>query len=309
MNTLLKTILIFLISGPGAVFAEERAPYIYILGVAQDAGFPQAGCYKPHCMPGWNDPEKKINVTSLGLIDPTSKKKYIFEATPNFPEQLFLLEQEAPSDDFSLNGIFITHAHIGHYTGLMYLGREAIGAKGLPVYVMPKMEQYLRENGPWSQLIALNNISLMPLRNDRSEVFNNLKVTPFLVPHRDEFSETVGYSIQGPKKTALFIPDINKWSQWKENILERIQLVDYALIDATFYDNNELPGRDMSKIPHPFVVETMATLSLLPREQREKVWFIHMNHTNPLLNLNSDQAQGVRAQGFNIASTGLRLKL
>ena len=309
MNTLLKTILIFLISGPGAVFAEERAPYIYILGVAQDAGFPQAGCYKPHCMPGWNDPEKKINVTSLGLIDPTSKKKYIFEATPNFPEQLFLLEQEAPSDDFSLNGIFITHAHIGHYTGLMYLGREAIGAKGLPVYVMPKMEQYLRENGPWSQLIALNNISLMPLRNDHSEVLNNLKVTPFLVPHRDEFSETVGYSIQGPKKTALFIPDINKWSQWKENILERIQLVDYALIDATFYDNNELPGRDMSKIPHPFVVETMATLSLLPREQREKVWFIHMNHTNPLLNVNSDQAQGVRAQGFNIATTGLRLKL
>ena len=309
MNTLLKTILIFLISGPGAVFAEERAPYIYILGVAQDAGFPQAGCYKPHCMPGWNDPERKITATSLGLIDPSSKKKYIFEATPDFPEQLFLLEQEAPSDDFSLNGIFITHAHIGHYTGLMYLGREAMGAKGLPVYVMPKMEQYLRENGPWSQLIALNNISLMPLRNDRSEVFNNLKVTPFLVPHRDEFSETVGYSIQGPKKTALFIPDINKWSQWKENILERIQLVDYALIDATFYDNNELPGRDMSKIPHPFVVETMATLSLLPREQREKVWFIHMNHTNPLLNVNSDQAQGVRAQGFNIATTGLRLKL
>lgn len=309
MNTLLKTILIFLISGPGAVFAEERAPYIYILGVAQDAGFPQAGCYKPHCMPGWNDPERKITATSLGLIDPSSKKKYIFEATPDFPEQLFLLEQEAPSDDFSLNGIFITHAHIGHYTGLMYLGREAMGAHGLPIYVMPKMEQYLRENGPWSQLIALNNISLMPLRNDRSEVLNNLKVTPFLVPHRDEFSETVGYSIQGPKKTALFIPDINKWSQWKENILERIQLVDYALIDATFYDNNELPGRDMSKIPHPFVVETMATLSLLPREQREKVWFIHMNHTNPLLNVNSDQAQGVRAQGFNIATTGLRLKL
>ena len=309
MNILLKAVLIFLISGSGAVFAEERAPYIYILGVAQDAGFPQAGCYKPHCMPGWNDPERKITATSLGLIDPSSKKKYIFEATPDLPEQLFLLEQEAPSDDFSLNGIFITHAHIGHYTGLMYLGREAMGAHGLPIYVMPKMEQYLRENGPWSQLIALNNISLMPLRNDRSEVLNNLKVTPFLVPHRDEFSETVGYSIQGPKKTALFIPDINKWSQWKENILERIQLVDYALIDATFYDNNELPGRDMSKIPHPFVVETMATLSLLPREQREKVWFIHMNHTNPLLNVNSDQAQGVRAQGFNIASTGLRLKL
>ena len=260
-------------------------------------------------MPGWNDPERKISATSIGLIDPSSKKKYIFEATPDFPEQLFMLEQEAPSDDFSLNGIFITHAHIGHYTGLMYLGREAMGANGLPVYVMPKMEQYLRENGPWSQLIALNNISLVSLRNEYSQLLNNLKVTPFLVPHRDEFSETVGYSIEGPKKTALFIPDINKWSQWKENILERIQLTDYALIDATFYDNNELPGRDMSEIPHPFVVETMATLSVLPKEQKEKVWFIHMNHTNPLLNLNSYEAKEVRAQGFNIASTGLRLKL
>ena len=253
MNTLLKAALIFLISGVGSILAEERAPYIYILGVAQDAGFPQAGCYKPHCMPGWNDPERKISATSIGLIDPSSKKKYIFEATPDFPEQLFMLEQEAPSDDFSLNGIFITHAHIGHYTGLMYLGREAMGANGLPVYVMPKMEQYLRENGPWSQLIALNNISLVSLRNEYSQLLNNLKVTPFLVPHRDEFSETVGYSIEGPKKTALFIPDINKWSQWKENILERIQLTDYALIDATFYDSNELPGRDMSEIPHPFV--------------------------------------------------------
>lgn len=309
MNTLLKAALIFLISGVGSILAEERAPYIYILGVAQDAGFPQAGCYKPHCMLGWNDPERKISATSIGLIDPSSKKKYIFEATPDFPEQLFMLEQEAPSDDFSLNGIFITHAHIGHYTGLMYLGREAMGANGLPIYVMPKMEQYLRENGPWSQLIALNNISLVSLRNEYSQLLNNLKVTPFLVPHRDEFSETVGYSIEGPKKTALFIPDINKWSQWKENILERIQLTDYALIDATFYDSNELPGRDMSEIPHPFVVETMATLSVLPKEQKEKVWFIHMNHTNPLLNLNSYEAKEVRAQGFNIASTGLRLKL
>ena len=309
MNTLLKAVLIFLVSGVGSILAEERAPYIYILGVAQDAGFPQAGCYKPHCMPGWNDPERKISATSIGLIDPSSKKKYIFEATPDFPEQLFMLEQEAPSDDFSLNGIFITHAHIGHYTGLMYLGREAMGANGLPVYVMPKMEQYLRENGPWSQLIALNNISLVSLRNEYSQLLNNLKVTPFLVPHRDEFSETVGYSIEGPKKTALFIPDINKWSHWKENIIERIQLTDYALIDATFYDSNELPGRDMSEIPHSFVVETMATLSVLPKEQKEKVWFIHMNHTNPLLNLNSYEAKEVRAQGFNIASTGLRLKL
>ena len=260
-------------------------------------------------MPGWDNPETKIGATSLALIDPASKKKYMFEATPNFPEQLWMLEREAPSAEFKLDGIFVTHAHIGHYTGLMYLGREVIGADLVPVYVMPKMQQYLMNNGPWSQLVSLHNITLQPLRNHAEVPLHNITVTPFIVPHRDEFSETVGFSIKGPNKTALFIPDINKWSQWEKDIAAQIQASDYALIDATFYDNGELPGRDMSKIPHPFVTETIAALSGLSTQQRAKVWFIHMNHTNPLLNLNSEQSRAVRAQGFNIASTGLRLGL
>jgi len=309
MTLVLKACLVLLVSVVAISTAADEPPYLYVLGVAQDAGFPQAGCYKPHCMPGWEKPETKIGATSLALIDPASKKKYIFEATPDFPEQLFTLEQEAPTDEFELSGIFITHAHIGHYTGLMYLGREVIGADQMPVYVMPKMKRYLTNNGPWSQLIDLNNIELMTLKNRSVVELSNLKVTPFIVPHRDEFSETVGFSIKGPNKTALFIPDINKWSQWERDIADQVQASDYALIDATFFDNGELPGRDMSKIPHPLVTETMTALSNLSKEHRAKVWFIHMNHTNPLLNLNSEQAKTVRAQGYNIASTGLRLLL
>jgi len=309
MTLVLKACLVLLVSVVAISTAADEPPYLYVLGVAQDAGFPQAGCYKPHCMPGWEKPETKIGATSLALIEPASKKKYIFEATPDFPEQLFMLEQEAPTDEFELSGIFITHAHIGHYTGLMYLGREVIGADQMPVYVMPKMKRYLTNNGPWSQLIDLNNIELMTLKNRSVVELSNLKVTPFIVPHRDEFSETVGFSIKGPNKTALFIPDINKWSQWERDIADQVQASDYALIDATFFDNGELPGRDMSKIPHPLVTETMTALSNLSKEHRAKVWFIHMNHTNPLLNLNSEQAKTVRAQGYNIASTGLRLSL
>jgi pyrroloquinoline quinone biosynthesis protein B len=309
MTLVLKACLVLLVSVVAISTAADKPPYLYVLGVAQDAGFPQAGCYKPHCMPGWEKPETKIGAASLALIDPASKKKYIFEATPDFPEQLFMLEQEAPTDEFELSGIFITHAHIGHYTGLMYLGREVIGADQMPVYVMPKMKRYLTNNGPWSQLIDLNNIELMTLNNRSVVELSNLKVMPFIVPHRDEFSETIGFSIKGPNKTALFIPDINKWSQWERDIADQVQASDYALIDATFFNNGELPGRDMSKIPHPLVTETMDALSNLSKEHRAKVWFIHMNHTNPLLNLNSEQAKTVRAQGYNIASTGLRLSL
>ena len=288
--------------------ANDEA-YLFVLGVAQDAGYPQVGCYEEHCMPGWEDPSLRRGATSIALIDPAAKIKYLFEATPNLPEQLYALEKEAPSEQYELEGIFLTHAHMGHYAGLMFLGHEAMGGKDIPVYAMPRMQSYLRSNGPWSQLVEFNNIALQPLAHDKAVTLAGMSVTPLLVPHRDEFSETVGYLIKGANKSALFIPDINKWSVWETEIAQIIQTVDYALLDATFYGDGELPGRDMSKVPHPLVTETMQALSGLSVEDRNKVWFIHMNHTNPLLNPDSEEANTVRANGFNIAIEGIRLPL
>ena len=288
--------------------ANDEA-YLFVLGVAQDAGYPQVGCYEEHCMPGWEDPSLRRGATSIALIDPAAKTKYLFEATPNLPEQLYALEKEAPSEQYELEGIFLTHAHMGHYAGLMFLGHEAMGGKDIPVYAMPRMQSYLASNGPWSQLVEFNNIALQPLAHNKAVTLAGMSVTPLLVPHRDEFSETVGYLIKGANKSALFIPDINKWSVWETEIAQIIQTVDYALLDATFYGDGELPGRDMSKVPHPLVTETMQALSGLSVEDRNKVWFIHMNHTNPLLNADSEEANTVRANGFNIAIEGIRLPL
>jgi pyrroloquinoline quinone biosynthesis protein B len=85
--------------------------------------------------------------------------------------------------------------------------------------------------------------------------------------------------------------------------------VDYALIDATFYADGELPGRDMSKVPHPFVTESMELLEHLSVKERNKVWFIHMNHTNPLLDVESKESKTVQSRGFNISVEGIKLNL
>lgn len=288
---------------------SPNPPYLFVLGVAQDAGYPQAGCYQPHCMRGWENLELRRGATSIALVDPAAKAKYLFDATPNLPEQLYALEEEAPSAQYSLAGVFLTHAHIGHYAGLMFFGHEAMGGKQIPVYAMPRMQNYLTTNGPWSQLVSYNNIALQTLQHNKPVEFANISVTPILVPHRDEFSETVGYVISTRHKSALFIPDINKWSVWETDLAEIIQTVDYALLDATFFGDGELPGRDMSKVPHPLVTETMATLNHLSARQRNKVWFIHMNHTNPLLDPSSRESQLVRSAGYNIAEQGIRLPL
>ena len=300
-------IICFLVTS--VVAAKPDGAYLYVLGVTQDAGYPQAGCYQPHCMAGWESPALRRGATSIALIDPEAKTKTLFEATPNLPAQLYALEREAPSDQYEFNGVFLTHAHMGHYSGLLFFGHEAMGAKKVPVYVMPRMRAYLRTNGPWSQLIEYNNIVLQPLQHNRPVKLAGITVTPLLVPHRDEFSETVGYLIKGAHKSALFIPDINKWSVWETNIAEMIKTVDYALVDATFYGDGELPGRDMSRVPHPLVTDSMNILGELSPEQRNKVWCIHMNHTNPLLNANSPEANHVNSKGFNIAVEGVRLSL
>ena len=298
-----------LVSAQVTMSAQET-PYLFILGVAQDAGYPQVGCYQPHCMPGWENPSQRRTATSLALLDPVQNLSYLFEATPHLPEQLYALQKEAPTTRTGLDGVFLTHAHIGHYAGLMHFGREAMNAQGLPVYAMPVMSAYLRNNGPWSQLVALNNVALMPLGDNRPVALTTaLSVTPMLVPHRDEFSETVGYRIEGPNKSALFIPDINKWADWDTDIAALLKTVDYALLDATFFADGELGNRDMSQIPHPFVAESMALFSVLPSEERGKVWFIHFNHTNPLLDLKSPESLRVIGAGYHIATEGLRLPL
>ncbi len=290
---------------------EPKKPqqYITILGIAQDGGYPHIGCQKECCANYYNGTNKRKSVVSLGLVDQQNKQKWIFEATPDMHTQLADLEQNHLKKENIIDGVFLTHAHIGHYTGLMYFGREAFGKKGINVFAMPKMKNYLETNGPWSQLVSLQNIALKKLQNDATIVLNSsLKVTPFLVPHRDEFSETVGYKIEGKNKTALFIPDIDKWHKWKKSIIEEVKKVDYAFLDASFLKDGEL-SRPMSEIPHPFTSETVALFKKESLATKNKVIFIHFNHTNPTLQENSKERKEIEKLGFRFASEGKNYEL
>jgi pyrroloquinoline quinone biosynthesis protein B len=306
---MIRLVLLLLAALPGFSFAEPDV-FIEVLGIAQDAGYPQANCYQPHCMRAWEDSDLRRLTSSIAVVYTASRSKYLFDATPDIREQLYRLHRAAPDTEYSLNGIFLTHAHIGHYTGLMHFGREAIGANHMPVYAMPLMAEFLSGNGPWDQLVNLGNIDLMPITDGVAVKFGDgLTVTPMLVPHRREYSETVGYRIDGPNKSAVFIPDIDKWDDWSTDIRDVIRGVDYALLDASFFADGELPGRDMSVIRHPYVSESMALFDDLTDKEKARVIFIHMNHTNPLLIDGSPAQMEVNSRGFRVAKEGMRLPL
>lgn len=287
----------------------DESVQLHVLGVAQDAGYPQAGCYQPHCMPGWADRDRRITATSVAVVDHTEQSKLLFEATPDLPDQLYRLNVIAPDEIYALDGVFLTHAHIGHYAGLMFFGHEAMGAHRVPVFAMPRMREFLSSNGPWDQLVRYENIVLRPLENGSPVTLGKVTVTPFRVPHRDEYSETVGYRIEGPNRTAVFIPDIDKWRDWDTDIREVVRGIDYALLDATFYADGELPGRDMSQVRHPFIAESMALFAPLTPAEKARVIFIHMNHTNPALQAASDIRRAIEDAGFRVAFEGMRLEL
>ena len=253
----------------------------------------------------WQNDSLQKFVVSFALVDSSEKKWWLFEATPDLKFQLqYFKTLTGGVYNYLPEGIFITHAHIGHYAGLMQFGKEVMSTKELPVYVLPRMKVFLETNGPWSQLVKLKNIVIHPLKEDAVlSLADKISVEAFRVPHRDEFSETAGFKILTGNKKYLFIPDIDKWEKWSRNIIDEVKSADVALLDGTFYEGDELPGRKISEVPHPLVTETMELFKNESRTVKSKIFFIHFNHTNPLL-WNNDVKAEFKKYGFNLTQQG-----
>ena len=280
-----------------------------VLGTIQDGGIPHMGCNKVCCLKYFKNNTFRVGVSSLGISNLKHETNYLIDATPNINHQLkALIGTSNPSE--KLNGIFLTHAHMGHYSGLLNFGREAMNSKNIPLYLMPRFYNFIQDNGPWNQLVKLENVMLKRIY-DREKITleSNLSITPIQVPHRDEYSETVGFLIEGNKKSALYIPDIDKWEKWNNSIIELIKNVDYAFLDGTFYDEKEVNNRDISEIPHPFIIESLKLFNPLDESEKNKIYFIHLNHTNPLLNSDSSEYNRVIREGFNVADPNMEFFL
>jgi len=301
--------------------ATPATPYLLVLGTAQDAGLPQIGCSAPCCESARADPTRVRMVASLLIVDPRSGQRWLIDATPDLAAQVERARGHPPGRNAAapsggrpalFDGVFLTHAHMGHYTGLAELGREAYAASKLPVHCTASMANFLTRNGPWSQLVDRGEISLKilqpgdPVVLARDPVTNlpDLTVTAFSVPHRDEFSDTVGYRVEGPTKSVLYIPDIDKWERADRSLARWLGSVDMALLDGTFFADGEVPGRSMADIPHPFITETLALLELLPVAPRARVLFTHLNHSNPAAREGSEAQRTVQAAGSRIAREG-----
>ncbi len=290
-------------------------PRLRVLGTAQDGGFPHAACSCDRCELARSDPRTERLVASIALIA-SDGRVFLVDATPDIRRQLDRLRDLKPGtgrvDRAPVDGVFLTHAHLGHYTGLGFLGFEAIHAQEIPLYATPRMVDFLSSNGPWSQLVDLRNVVPVKLTPGEPLVLDEqLSVTAFRVPHRDEFADTVGYLFAGPQRRVFYVPDTDGWEHWEtplEEWLER-QEVDVAIVDGTFFSMDELPGRDVAAIGHPHVIDTIERLREKVSAGSLRVFFTHFNHSNPVLDADGERRRQIEAAGFAVLDDGLELPL
>jgi pyrroloquinoline quinone biosynthesis protein B len=300
-----------------AVPAPSLAPRVVVLGIAQDGGMPQTGCDCSHCAAARRDPALARHVASLAIQIPKTDHIYLVDATPDLPAQIeaihtFHHHPQGKTDRAPVDGILLTHAHIGHYLGLAHLGFESLNTKGIPAWASPRMAAYLKANGPWSQLVRLENIALREFQPGRPfELEAGITVKPLQVPHRDEYSDTMAFLIRGPKKTLLYVPDTDSWKTWPKPLTDvlRDEKVDVALLDGTFYSPEELPDRDVTRIKHPLITQTMDLLEPLVKAGKVRVCFTHFNHSNPAFEKDGPARRAIESRGFRVLGEGEEFEL
>ena len=126
---------------------------VYVLGTSQDGGYPQVGCKNACCTVAWKNPTIRRFPSCIAIINQKEKRYWLIDITPEVKPQIKMLE----SFDCSLAGIFLTHAHMGHYMGLVNLGLEVMNVKEIPVFAMPRMREFLINNPLFH--VALNAIN------------------------------------------------------------------------------------------------------------------------------------------------------
>lgn len=296
--------------------AWEDEIHALVLGSVQDAGFPQVGCYTERCNAGreLHAEGRGRYVSSLALVEPNGERFYLVDATPNITRQVDLIQDPAfrqqTAERRPFDGIFLTHAHIGHYTGLAVLGTEGMGIRDTPVYCTEAMAEFLSSNQPWQLMVEQERIVPRPLGVDRwHRMDEHLDVQLWKVPHRDEFADTVAFVFRGPESSLLYLPDINSWTAWDRDVADAVATVDVALLDGTFWSMDELPGRSIEDIPHPLMTQTMEALQGVVDRDAARVLFTHLNNSNPALDENGPQRANVERRGFEIAREGMRFSL
>lgn len=118
----------------GSQVSVKPNQYITILGVAQDAGYPQIDCGKTCCNAFYDGHEEKKLVSCLGLVDLENNKKWIFDATTDITQQLKNLRAHHLDNGNIVDGIFFNPCSHGALHRVDAIGQRSHECKRYPCF-------------------------------------------------------------------------------------------------------------------------------------------------------------------------------
>jgi pyrroloquinoline quinone biosynthesis protein B len=267
---------------------------LIVLGSGQDGGTPQFGT--PDGVGRDRCASSVAVVASDGLV-------LLFDASPDIRAQSQRLPRRDPGTE-PVDAVFITHAHMGHYAGLLHFGKEAAATHGVPLFAPKSVIAFLDTNEPWATLFSEGHFDPVALNTATASV-GGIDVQAIPVPHRSEHSSACGFSVSVEGEPwLLYTPDIDSWDMWPDAEAE-LTRHRVSLIDAAFSDPNELPLRPMSEVRHPMVPDTIDRFAHIATQRR--LVLTHINHTNALGDPDSAIAKQAIACGFEIAFDGMEI--
>lgn len=265
---------------------------VKVLGSAQDGGVPHLGCGCGRCRGAREDRNLQRSPASVKVYDEEKEVNYLFDVSPDIRFQV--------GDEF-IDGIFVSHAHLGHLTGLLYLGTEAFNADRVPVYCSEKVDRFLHENPPYRLLMDRDNVETNVFADGEVVDVMGIEVTPFEVVNKGYVpTDTHAFTIQSDRTTLFYVTDVDRWA---EETLDAIRAADIAIIDGCFWSAEEVER--YQHVPHPPMEDSIADLAGFDTD----IYFTHMNHTNPVLDPDSPEREMVEENGFRVVDDGMEIEL
>lgn len=263
---------------------------VEVLGCAQDGGIPHVGCECDRCSQARTNPEKQRYASAIELISET-EERYLFDATPDVRFQITTVP----------DGVFLSHAHLGHLPGVLHFGTEVADTANIPIYCTSGMADLIRGNAPFTLLLERDNITIERIEDSTQVDICDTTVTPRAVTHREAFpTGTVSFVLEGSERTLYYVSDIDRWTK---NAKRLISEADIALIDGTFWSRTDIDRFDA--VPHPAIRESLDELDDIDTE----VYFTHFDHTNPVLRETSSERQKLEERGFHLVERGMTFEI
>lgn len=293
-----------------------------VLGSAAGGGLPQWNCGCPQCVRARaGDPDVPARSQPSLALSADGARWSLLNASPDVRDQLArfpALHPRPGTRDVPLDTVVLTNPDLDHVMGLLVL-REALPHR---IVSTPWVRDVVLEHNAVFRLLepAWGIVKLdQPIALDRE---GQLEARLFPVPGKppawaaklaaNHAEATAGVRVTDLRtgRRLVYAPGIQGLDP---GTLAELEAADVAFADGTFFRADELsqlrPGApDAHAMGHAPITGARGTLQHLAG-LRARVFYTHLNNTNPAHDAGSEAAAAIRRAGVGIATDGLELEL